>query len=467
MDAFPVICLIMPFLVALGGEPQVPSKELTLPGVLSRVEAAYPKVKGIAQERQAAAGKLREKQGAFDTTVSVGLEYLSYNSASSRGKNAEASISTATVEMAMRSGAKLLVGRDANSGLVKSPISSTGSDGTIYAGIKLPLLRGAGVNEKSIAELQAKLGLPLADAAITQVIVASKAAAGGAYWEWVAAGRKLTVARDLLALAVLRAKQIAREVELGAQPPIAVTEAEQEVRRREAGLNKADRDVQKASIKLAGYLWQDDGTPLPPPAAEQLPSEMPAPAFLDAARLQVSREGALAKRPEILAIALQLGAVSLDERLALNDGRPDLSLVLQPGQDMGRLGIGETLKAGINFSVPLGRWDASGRRDTARAKTIKLTQDRELTKRQVMLEVDDAWSAILAAVERFHATDAEVALAKRLEEGERKRFAEGDSTLFLVNQRERATAEAIGRLIDIQLEYQQALLALDAASIAL
>jgi outer membrane protein TolC len=369
--------------------------------------------------------------------------------------------------MAMRSGAKLLVGRDANSGLVKSPISSTGSDGTIYAGIKLPLLRGAGVNDKSIAELQAKLGLPLADAAITQVIVASKAAAGGAYWEWVAAGRKLTVARDLLALAVLRAKQIAREVELGAQPPIAITEAEQEVRRREAGLNKAERDVQKASIKLAGYLWQDDGTPLPPPAAEQLPSEMPAPAFLDAARLQVSREGALAKRPEILAIALQLGAVSLDERLALNDGRPDLSLVLQPGQDMGRLGIGETLKAGINFSVPLGRWDASGRRDTARAKTIKLTQDRELTKRQVLLEVDDAWSAILAAVERFHATDAEVALAKQLEVGERKRFAEGDSTLFLVNQRERATAEAIGRLIDIQLEYQQALLALDAASIAL
>ena len=105
MDAFAVICLIMPFLVALGGEPQVPRKELTLPGVLSRVEAAYPKVKGIAQERQAAAGKLREKQGAFDTTVSVGLEYLSYNSASSRGKYSDASISTATVEMAMRSGA--------------------------------------------------------------------------------------------------------------------------------------------------------------------------------------------------------------------------------------------------------------------------------------------------------------------------------------------------------------------------
>ena len=50
MDAFPVICLIMPFLVALGGEPQVPRKELTLPGVLSRVEAAYPKVKGIARK---------------------------------------------------------------------------------------------------------------------------------------------------------------------------------------------------------------------------------------------------------------------------------------------------------------------------------------------------------------------------------------------------------------------------------
>lgn len=467
MDALPVLCLIMPLLVAVSGEPQVTTNVLTLPRVLSRVESAYPKVRGIAQEKQAAAGKLREKRGAFDTTVSVGLEYLSYNSASSRGKNAEASISTATVEMATRSGAKLIVGRDANSGLVKSPLSSTGSDGTIYAGIKLPLLRGAGVNEKSIAELQAKLGLPLADAAITQVVVASKAAAGGAYWEWVAAGGKRKVAGDLLALATLRAKQIAREVELGAQPPIAVTEAEQEVRRREAGLNKADRDVQKAAIKLAGYLWQDDGTPLPPPDNAQLPNELPVPMALDAERLQSGREGALAKRPEILAIALQLNTVALDETLALNDSRPDLSVVLQPGQDMGRLGIGDTLKAGINFSVPLGRWDASGRRDTARAKTIKLTQDRELTKRQVLLEVDDAWSAIHAAVERFQATKAEVSLAKQLEDGERKRFAAGDSTLFLVNQRERATAEALGRLIDIQLEYQQALLALDAASIAL
>ncbi|MEY3600861.1 MAG: hypothetical protein RL169_104, partial [Armatimonadota bacterium] len=118
MDALPVICLMMPFLVAAPNDSPVPRQVLTLSGVLSRVQAAYPKVKGISQERQAAAGKLREKQGAFDTTVSVGLEYLSYNSASSRGKNAEASISTATVEMAMRSGAKLIVGRDANSGLV-------------------------------------------------------------------------------------------------------------------------------------------------------------------------------------------------------------------------------------------------------------------------------------------------------------------------------------------------------------
>jgi len=457
----------MPFLVSAPSDSMVPRQSLTLSGVLSRVQAAYPKVKGILQERQGAAGKLREKQGAFDTTVSVGLEYLSYNSSSIRGNNAEASLSTATVEMAMRSGARLIVGRDANSGLVKSPISSSGSDGTIYAGIKVPLLRGAGVNEKSIAELQAKLGLPLADAAITQVIVASKAAAGGAYWEWVAAGRKRKVAGELLTLASLRAKQIAREVELEALPRIAITEAEQEVRRREAALNKADRDIQKAAIKLAGYLWQDDGTPLPPPTIEQLPSEMPVPAFLKDARLQSSREGALAKRPEILAIAVQLTTVGLDERLALNDSRPDLSVVLQPGQDMGRLGIGETLKAGINFSVPVGRWDASGRRDATRAKAVKLTQDRELIKRQVLLEVDDAWSAINAAVERFQATDAEVSLAKQLEEGERKRFAAGDSTLFLVNQRERATAEALGRLIDIQLEYQQALIALDAASIAL
>ena len=37
--------------------------------------------------------------------------------------------------------------------------------------------------------------------------------------------------------------------------------------------------------------------------------------------------------------------------------------------------------------------------------------------------------------------DQEIKLAKKVQNGETKKFYEGDSTLFLVNQREQATAQ--------------------------
>jgi outer membrane protein TolC len=191
---------------------------------------------------------------------------------------------------------------------------------------------------------------------------------------------------------------------------------------------------------------------------------MPVPVPLPAEEIEESLEQALTSRPEVGALALQQEITRWDLSLAENDTKPDVSLTLQPGQDLGRLGIGETMKAGISFSVPLNRWEATGRRDVARAKIAKLDQDRELLRRQVVLEVEDAASAVNTTEERYRAAVEEVQLAVRLEEGERIRFRVGDSTLFLVNQRERATAEARARLIDVMAEYHQGLAAFRAAS---
>jgi outer membrane protein TolC len=446
---------------------QVPSPTadaLTLEEVFDSVNAGFPKLVGADAERRAAAAKRREKRGAFDVTTAVGSDYLRYNSSTTRGKEYTSTVNAATAEVTTRSGIKFIAGRDFNSGLVKSPLSSTGSAGTFFAGAKVPLLRGFGVNEKMVGERQAILGIPLADRNFDAVRLSALLSAAGSYWDWVAAGQKRTVAFDLLRLAELRAAQIRRENELRAQPNIAVVEADQEVQRRRGALVKAERDLQKAAFKLAVYLWNSDGTPGAVPSPEALPQAMPVPVPLPSAEIEESREQALTSRPEVGAVALQQEITRWDLSLAENDTKPDVSLTLQPGQDLGRLGIGETMKAGISFSVPLNRWEATGRRDVARAKIAKLNQESELLRRQVVLEVEDAASAVNTTEERYRAAVEEVQLAVRLEEGERFRFREGDSTLFLVNQRERATAEARARLIDVMAEYHQGVAAFRAAS---
>lgn len=97
----------------------------------------------------------------------------------------------------------------------------------------------------------------------------------------------------------------------------------------------------------------------------------------------------------------------------------------------------------------------------AETKLQKLSFDEVAERQRITAEIEDVVSAINTSFDKFAAVDAEVQKARSVESGEKLRFAAGDSTLFLVNQRERATAEARVRLIDVHVEYLQALTAFD------
>ena len=436
--------------------------------MLGQVEANHPKLRGADAERRAASAKRIAKQGAFDPTISSGVDTLRYNSTSSRGKALHATTSETGIELLTRSGLKIVAGVRVNNGTPKSPLSNTGDTGEYYAGLKLPLLRGRqGVNEKTTGEAQAVLGEGLAQTTFALTRLNTLLDASVAYWDWVAAGQKFQVAQRLLNLAQIRATGLRVRADRGDIPVIDAVEADGEVERRRGGLAKADRDRQKAAFKLALYLWDTDQAT--PEVAALLDGARVPPAFPPTAPLlppaiDQAHQQAQTNRPEFAGLSFSDAVLRADERLAENDRRPGLDFTLTPGQDTGRKGIGETWKAGILFSLPLYQREATGRRDEARLKREKLGQNQRLLGQQVRAEVGDAASAVNTGHERVEAARRELALARRLERGEQDRFALGEGTLFLVNQRERATAEVEARLIDIQAEYQQALALFRAAT---
>jgi outer membrane protein TolC len=115
------------------------------------------------------------------------------------------------------------------------------------------------------------------------------------------------------------------------------------------------------------------------------------------------------------------------------------------------------MKAGISLGLPLRQRTAVGRIQEAELKLEKLSLDLQLERQRVLTEVDDSVSAVRQTYQRYVAAMQELELARRLEQGERERFSLGDSTLFLVNQRERATAEAAVKVIALRAEYEQSL----------
>jgi outer membrane protein TolC len=449
----------------LGGQPEL---VLTLEEVLKRVETRYPKVVGARLEREAAAAKTLSKSGAFDPVVRFDADTLRYNSSSTRGKAATTSGADVGVLFPTESGVAVELLAARNTGLVKSPDSSTGRGGTYQIALKIPLLRGNGINPKRTQRDQARLGEPIADQNVLLVRQDALFQAATAYWTWVGAVRKLAIADDLVRVARDRAAGLDREIELKQRAAIDGVEARSQIEQRIANREKAARDVDKAALTLAKFLFSDvDPETVPMPRPEQAPagfsSERPTepPTVAEVVAL---RQRALDTRPELRSLALQRQVIGLDLALARNDLKPQMDLIYAPGRDEGRLGIGDTLKAGVVFTLPTLQRDARGRLDEARAKDAKLGQEEALARRIIDVEIDDAISALRRAYERYGAAENALALTRRVEEGERIRFREGDSTLLIINLRELATAEAAGRLLDIRVEIEQARAALRAAA---
>ena len=441
---------------------------LSFEDVLQEANVGFPKLIASRLEIPLAKAKSQEKRGAFDPIVRVDTDFLRYNSSSSPGVAKQLFSSEFALDILDRSGIKVSVGSRLNVGAVKSPSSSTGSLGEHFIIAKIPLVRDRSTNAKSISELQAKVGEGVADQIIREVQLDTFEKVGLAYWDWIGAGAKIKVAKEVLSLAEARAEYIRKRVTSGANPPIDQREADSEVYRRQGLLIKAQRDLQKYELKLQMFRIDRNGSSKPTPSWQNSVQ------FLDQAYDSISekevasaRTLASAERPELAILNLTREILELDLKLAQNQRRPSFDLTLGPSLDLGANGIGNPAKVGLSYSVPVHQNSANGQLMGIQTKIEKLNLEKSLLENSINIEISDSSSMIFQAEKRVEAAKDELRANIDLERGERVRFDEGLSSLFLINQRERSRAEAESRLIDLQVELRQARVSLMASSTGL
>jgi outer membrane protein TolC len=439
------------------------AQPLLLERVIQMASQQHPKMRGVELIRQLAEAKVTEKEGAFDPALLLGSEYLRYNSPSAPGKPKLADDHLLGVQIQDVAGWKLMTGYRLNRGEVKSPDSLTGQGGEFFLEFKLPVLRGLGTNEKQTALEQAKVGRQLAEGLARVVRLEVLLTASTAYWDWCAACTDMLLIERNLKLAEVRAGQVEARIQAGDLPRIDGVEAQQEVERRRETLEKARRNVQKSLFKLSLYLWNSQGQAESLPGADQAVLLFPhdlgeqilpgvKPPRVDLATtvdLGQAELQALQMRPELRQIQFEKEIVALDGRLAENDRLPALDLTLGPGLDMGAKSIGLSYKVGVQLTIPLATRNADGRIQGARIKSDKLELDQVLEIQRILSEVRDAASLVEASQARALPALRSLQLALQLEEAERIRFGLGDSTVFLVNQRERASLSEAQKLVEI------------------
>ncbi|MCB1020441.1 MAG: TolC family protein [Acidobacteria bacterium] len=431
--------VLMAAAAAVASYAQMPRGPLLLEDILSATEASYPALLAAIQERAMAEGKALSAEGAFDTklTAKAGTNQLGYYKNRTAGAQVEQPLADWGGELF--GGYKRGQG---NFGPWEQDVWTL-SGGELSGGIRLPLFRDRETDVRRTDLLTARLGVDLAGASVEKQRLKMLETASKVYWDWVSAARKLQVAEALLELAEARIRQVEEQVELGSIAAIEIADNKRAVLERRAAVVSAGRELQNATLELS--MFYRDGAGEPQMAHREQAPEFPEPRMIETHTLSTDLTSAIERRPEIVATLVEVDQSSAALRLAQNQLLPSVDFEAKYGQDSGVGSItkrGPELIAGIKVTTPFQRRKSKGQIALAEAKLAQLGQKLRFAQNRIEVEVRDAASALDAAVQRLELARAELEVAQLLAEAERERFDLGDSTLFVVNLREIATAGA-------------------------
>ena len=442
----------------VAGTPPSVGGPLPLDEVLAAVERHYPLLRAAEQERALAGGRLLSALGVFDLNLTAGAD---------GGGGTYDNVRTAVgLSQGLPVGG-LGVFAGYRTGYGDFPTynlgGKTADGGEFRAGLSLPLLRDRAIDRPRATVQQARIDVRLAEPAIDRQRIDFHRAAARTYWNWVAAGRRLRIAQELAELAEVRDEQLKGRVAADATARIERTDNQQNIALRNGLLVQAQRAFQQAAIELSLFLRDDAGSPTLA-GADRLP-DFPPVQPADPAAFDALLRAAFDNRPEPKRLRLQRERTAVELALAANQTLPGLNATLTAGQDVGYgkstlsgpNGLDRTtLAAGLAFQLPVQRRDARGRVTAAQALLVQLEAQLQQAEDVVRAEVQDAFSAVERAAEFHTQAAARVALARQVAEGERAKFAAGQSTVLTVTLREQAAFDAELTAVGAKQDYFRA-----------
>jgi len=448
------MALALAFLMVLGtarsAVADVPGV-VTLAQFLERALAAHPTARAADLERDVAGAELLAAQGAFDPVLRSKTDFKR------KDERSKADRTDTVIEQPLPwlFGPRVYAGYRRNVGTNVDPEEVTPEDGESRVGVALSLLQGIRTDRRRAALSKAELRPELAEAVRRFEINNLVRAAAVKYSEWSEATEILTVQEEILALATRRAAFVDGRVAEGEAAPIEAVEATQELARRRGDVLQARRVLEQAAIDASVFLWNGDGSPQD---LVGIPEPVPAPAAVERTRIAAERAEAERRRPEIARARLALASAEVDAELADELWWPSVEAFAETIQpDLGSPDADE-FKVGFGITHPLWFRQPNAQRTLARIAANRAWLQQLAARRAVDADVERAIVGLELTLERHATVDQEAMLARRLAEAERERFDAGESSLLVVNLRERAAAEAATRLVSAKAEYLRAVI---------
>lgn len=418
------------------------ASELSLEDFLARVRATHPQVRQAALARQVADAELLVARGAFDPSLAATWDTKRFKGIGYYDEM------LAQLTLPTRWGFDFKAGWERAAGQIINPERATPANGLLSAGISIPIGTRIITDERRTALRQAEIAQGAADADLDATIARVLQSAARAWGAWAESERRASIATDGVALAAFRLEALRRRVIEGDAASIDSVEALAEVERRELFRLDAVAAVQSALLAVEGWLWLPDGSPdrlaagVTPSRDARLSGEANITPSGDALAFLVARH------PFVQQATARWRQADAQRRLAAVSLLPSASVEisgLTAGSSFGDLNLpqadGTDTKFGGSLRIPLFARQQLGRLRSAEDRTRSLLFERDRVKRDVEIEAERALIELRVVDAQVTRQAALLVMQERLLEAEQERFTLGESSLLIVNLRERAVLD--------------------------
>jgi hypothetical protein len=445
--------LIFPFLLFALLSSRVSSQELTLTEYLNWVLEEHPLAQKAKLNPQMRNAQYLQVKGLFDPLLESkfknkffkGTDYyttsetsLSYNTPYAIG----------------------LVGHfDVNSGSYVNPADYTSNAGLLSLGVSMPLIKGLVIDERRMAKKRAEVMLEAGNLEQQLALNELLSQSVQLYSDWFFAVQKNNIIDSLVSTSERRFFAVRSRYLGGDRSAMDTLEAYVQNQNRLLQFQESKLDVIKSRIALVTFLESSDENRV------AILNETVSPSANFKNELAPFRNGSslfpmLEAHPELALYATKGESLRLEEKWKVEKLKPKLNVeyhFLNKDFSEGLPSYFSTnnYKWGAEFSMPLFLREARGDLKVQRIKIEENNLNIEWKRNQLeqkTLALENAYTNTLA---QQVLAESNAGLYKRLLQAENSKLFNGESTLFIVNQRENTYFENAIKALELDRKVQQ------------
>lgn len=421
---------------------------------LGYVKKFHPIAKQAELNIQMGQANLMKARGGFDPKVEVDHNRKKF-------KNTEYFDQlNATFKIPTWYGIELKGNFEQNAGDFLNPEGFVPVDGLYSAGISASLGQGLFINQRMADVKKAKFfreqSLADRELLVNQILYDASIA----YFNWLQAYTEVKTFENFLNNARIRAEGVQRSVDNGDKADIDVTEANITVKNRALGLEQSKVKLMKTALELSTFLWLNDNIPvevqdnvIPEIAIESTVDDV-----LEIAGLPLT-DFVLENHPKLKSLNMKYEGLQVDKRLKANKLLPIVDVqynFLTEDPDIARSLNNNTYKGGFNIAFPLFLRKERGDLKLAKFKLQDLKFDIDNER----INIQNKVLAIYRELESFEVQnqliDEIVTDYRTMLNAEERKFSFGESSIFLINSRERSLIDSQLKAISLQNKYLKA-----------